>query len=53
MVINVFVYSNIHLIIAFALISDLIKNSNKNIFINLHASDLILLNIRNLLKSGY
>lgn len=53
MVISVFVYSNIHLIIAFALISDLIKNSNKNIFINLHVSDLILLNIRNLLKSGY
>ena len=53
MVINVFIYSNIHLIIAFALINNLIKNSNKIIFINLHVSDLILVNIRNLIESGY
>ena len=53
MVINVFIYSNIHLIIAFALIHDLIKNSKKNVCINLHVSDLIFENIRNLLESDY
>ena len=52
MVINLFIYSNIHLIIAFALIHNRLKKYKKNIIINLHVSDLILENIKRVLGSG-
>ena len=52
MIINVFIYSNIHLIIALALIHDRVKNFQKNLIINLHISDLVLENINRALGSG-
>ena len=53
MKINVFIYSNIHLIIACALINDRVKNTSETLNINLHISNLIFENISFIINSGF
>ena len=53
MKINLFIYSNIHLLIGFALINDQIRNKKGKFIIHLHISNNIFQSISKIINSGY